>query len=258
MRHGKDHTQTHTHTQEMEGNQKMRPLDDKQNDLQKITENRRNGFLSSFIILVSPMDVQKFDDEQKRVSSMYHLLYFVDRCLRRTTKCKISIFIPFTPECWQRMGLWHCLRRHQILRRVGYKTNLRIGLAWSERGRYPRRLNLLAFRLWTQDQNSPYLRRRSFYDFVSMLVLGNEIDIRTTLGLKVGSYFLCRSLRQSMFEKKWCALISAAPLAPRRRWGSRSRRRVKRSRAAAGTISWLGNVNGSWTIFLYISFVFSS
>lgn len=111
---------------------------------------------------------------RKGMSSMYHLVCFVLIDADRETKCKISIFISSIPECWQKMGLWHCLRRHRILRRVGYKTSLRIGLAWSGRGRYPRQLNLRVLRLWSLCRNSPCLERRPMNHPVSQLKLGHR------------------------------------------------------------------------------------
>lgn len=138
MRHGKDHT--HRGNEEKK---KMRPLGDKHDDLQKkITQNQRNGFPFKF----HHTDFPYSSRIQQRV--VINVSFVVFRWLMLIeTKRKLFIFIPFTPECWQKMGLWHCLRRHRILRRVGYKTSLRTGLAWSGRGRYPRRLNLLVFRL---------------------------------------------------------------------------------------------------------------
>jgi hypothetical protein len=82
--------------------------------------------------------------------------------------------------------------------------------------------------------------------------------VRTTDGLKVGSYFLSSNFRQSIEWKKWWALISAAPLAPSRFSALRSSRRASKSRAAGGTISGPGKCKGSVRILRYISFVFSS
>jgi hypothetical protein len=61
-----------------------------------------------------------------------------------------------------------------------------------------------------------------------------------------------------MFAKNGCALISAAPLAPRRRSGRRSRSWLRRSLAAGGTTSGPGKWRGSERILRYISLVFSS
>ena len=78
-----------------------------------------------------------------------------------------------------------------------------------------------------------------------------------TLGLKGGWIFFCKSFLKSIcFSKKGCFLISSAPLTPRRRVGSRSRRLVKMLLASEPISG--PKTKGSVRIFWYILSVISA